>query len=270
MNILINYVYDYYPYTTASYYEMAARDSGKHRIYRTTDSNIPKIDFVLNFEPCHQTIKLPNVPAVYYEIDQHVIMGNDHHHYFNQDLILLAQNNFKKYYGQYPTDYLPLGCYPKLHKRYLEEPNLYDIGIIGNLTYTKRRLLVQSLKTKFKVLTGEAKPGEEYSRKLNQCTLTFNCAMKEDVNMRFFEAQSCGRMLLTDYLPTQDEFAKEGEHYRAYLDTGDMMTKVEYYLKHEKEREKIAQAGMKNIQENHTYGHRIDQLVSIVQKHFKI
>jgi spore maturation protein CgeB len=130
--------------------------------------------------------------------------------------------------------------------------------------------LVEMLKQNFKVLTGNEKPGAPYARKLNQCKLTFNCAMLDDVNMRFFEAISCGRMLLTDYLPAQDEFATEGKHYVSYKDGKDLIEKVRYYLMKYKERESIAKEGMEHIQKYHGYNNRLEQLRSIVPNHEQV
>lgn len=270
MNILINYDYSQYPFTTASYFEMAGKFSKKHKIFRRDNYDEKKIDFVLNVEMTLSLVSLPNIPTVYYEIDNHCIYGKDRHIYDNVDLVLLAQNNFREFYKDYKIAYLPLACWPNFNKRYPQEKQIYDIGLLGNYTYPKRKLLMNMLRQNFKFLEGEAKAGEEYSRKLNQCKLTFNCAMNEDVNMRFFEAQACGRMLLTDYLPAQNEFAEEGKHYIAYKDGVDLVKKVKYYLANEGKREAIAKAGLLNMQKNHTYSHRLDQLCEIVSKTFKI
>ena len=79
--------------------------------------------------------------------------------------------------------------------------------------------------------------------------------------MRFFEAIALGRMLLTDYLPQQDQYAVVGMHYKSYKDWADLDRLVEYYLKHDDEREKIAKQGSDHIRENHTYEHRLVQIL---------
>ena len=267
MNILINYLYEHYPFTTASYYEMAIRRTRGLFCFRNTNFDPGNIDLVLNIEPVDNIIKIPGVPSVYYEIDNHIIKGNDKHFYKEVDLVLLAQDLNREFYTDYKHDILPLACYPKLHKRYPDEKQFYDIGFIGNHTYPYRRKLLEMLKQNFKVLCTTSKPGEEYSRLLNQCKLTFNCSMQEDVNMRFFEAISCGRLLLTDYLPAQDQFASVGKHYITYADEKDLIDYVRFYLNHEKERERVAKAGMIHIQQNHNYDKRLKQLLCLVKSH---
>ncbi len=265
MNILINYLYEHYPFTTASYFEMACRRSPDHTCYRSNNYNPESIDLVLNIEPVGDIIKIPGVPSVYYEIDNHIIKGNDRHFYDKVDLVLLAQKTNELFYSDYKIAILPLACYPKLHKRYHDEKQIYDIGFIGNDTYPHRRKLLEMLKQNFKVLCTTSEPGEKYSRLLNQCKLTFNCSMQNDVNMRFFEAISCGRLLLTDYLPDQDNYATKFKHYLIYSSGNTLLGRVRYYLKHEKERERIAKAGMIHIQQNHNYDIRLKQLLCLIK-----
>ena len=265
MNILINYLYEHYPFTTASYFEMAIRRTRGLFCFRNNNFDPENIDLVLNIEPVNNIIKIPGVPSVYYEIDNHIIKGNDKHFYKEVDLVLLAQDLNREFYQDYKHDILPLACYPKLHKRYPDEKQFYDIGFIGNHTYPYRRKLLEMLKQNFTVFCGTTAPGEKYSRVLNQCKLTFNCSMQQDVNMRFFEAISSGRLLLTDYLPVQDQFATKFKHYIAYRGEKGLIAKVKYYLKHEKERERIAKAGMIHIQQNHNYDIRLKQLLCLVR-----
>jgi len=265
MNILFNYLYEHYPFTTASYFEMACRRHKDHNCFRTTKYVSSDIDLVVNIEPVGEIIKIPGVPSVYYEIDNHIIKGNDVHFYREVDLVLLAQRVNLDFYADYNFDILPLACCPKLHKRYPDEKQIYDIGFIGNDTYPQRRKLLEILNQNFKLLHTTSKPGEPYSRLLNQCKMTFNCSMHEDVNMRFFEAMSSGRLLITDFLLEQDKFAKVGKHYVTYTNEGDLIKTVKYYLKHENERERIAKAGMIHIQEHHNYTKRLEQLILLVK-----
>lgn len=269
MNILINYLYEYYPFTTASYFEKSIKQHPDCKCYRNNNFDPDKIDLVLNIEPVKNVIKIPGVPSVYYEIDNHVIAGNDTRFYDPADILILAQKTNLKYYEKYNPRILPLAAHPKCHKRYSDEPIKYDIGLLGNDTYPARRSLLESLGRHFRVLRGTAKPGEPYSRLLNQCQLTFNRSMADDVNMRFFEAIGCGRMLLTDYLPEQDNFATVGKHYITYDGEEDLIRKVKHYLKNEKEREKIAKRGAAHIHEHHNYYNRLKSLLNIVYEYKK-
>lgn len=57
-----------------------------------------------------------------------------------------------------------------------------------------------------------------------------------------------------------DEYT-EGEHYVAYSSREELVQKVDYYLGHEAERERIRQAGMKRTNELFTYAERVKTLI---------
>jgi spore maturation protein CgeB len=79
--------------------------------------------------------------------------------------------------------------------------------------------------------------------------------------MRFFEAMSCGTMLLTDYLPAQKDIATDGIHYVSYKDWPDLDRKIEFYLEHENLRKAIAKCGRFIIEIKNTYEHRLRKIL---------
>lgn len=262
--ILLNYQYELFPFTTASYIEMAILRRDDLILLRRDDLPFHTPDYIINIEPIPYCVQVRGVPSCYWEIDNHVIMGNDIHFYANTDIVLLAQKFFAPHYEQFKTEWVPLAADPTVHKNYDDEEIKYQIGLIGNGTYPERRKLLNKLATKYKVLTGEAKPGEEYSRKLNSCEIVFNRSMNADVNMRVFEALSCGRLLITDIIPTQDELFEEGVHYVGYKNGTELMEKVDYYLKNPEKASKIALEGQKHVHLNHNYDIRLCQIIKIL------
>lgn len=82
---------------------------------------------------------------------------------------------------------------------------------------------------------------------------------------RIFEAMACGAFVLTDN--QRDVFAlfKDGEHLVRFEDTPDFVHKIYYYLDHFDARMKIAEKGRQEVIRRHTYIHRIQELISIVQ-----
>lgn len=265
MNILINYLYEYYPFTTASYLEDAINATKGCKAFRSDNFNPDEIDFVLNVEPVPHIIKIPGKPCLYYEIDNHVIIGNDRHFYKDVDLLLLAQPKFIGFYSEFKTAILPLAADPKCHKRYSDEIQEYDIGFIGNDTYPHRHRLLEILDKNFKLLWTTTEPREPYGRAYNKCKMIFNCSMDNDINMRFFEGIACGRLLISDYLPEQDEFASDGIHYASYKNTEELIERVKFYLKNDDQREKIAKLGMDHIHKEHNYKNRINQIICLVK-----
>jgi len=263
MRVLINYSYQYYPFTTASYLEMALRADPRIGVFRIGENRIPCADLIINVEPCEFVIAYPGRASCYWEIDNHINKGQDVDKYQKVDKVFVTQKIFLPLYPKEKTVWLPNAADPEKHRLYADEPIMYDVGFLGNDTYPRRRDLLEKIGAKYKLLRSTAKPGEEWSRKLSRCKILFNCSMADDLNMRAFESISNGRLLLTDKVHGQDELLKDGEHYVSFKDWPDLDQKISYYLKHEKEREKIAKTGAAFIRAKHTYRHRLEEILKV-------
>jgi len=261
MRILINYLYQYYPFTTASYVEMAIKADPRLSVFRVGEDRVPCADLILNIEPCERIISYPGRPSVFWEIDNHIHKGKDVDKYQKVDWVFIAQRYFLHLYPKGKTKWLPLAADPDIHKLYPDEPVSYDVGFIGNDSYPDRRVLLEMIGKNFKLLREKNVLGEDYARHLSRCKILFNRSMDHDVNMRFFEAISIGRLLLSDRLGCQDYLVKDKVHYRGYSDWQDLENKISYYLDHEKEREKIGAAGAAYIRAKHTYKHRLEEIL---------
>ena len=261
MRVLINYSYQNYPYTTASYLEMALRRDDSFGVFRIGENRIPCADLIINVEPCDFIIAYPGKKSCFWEIDNHIHRGDDVDRYAKVDHVFIAQNGFLSFYPKEKSTWLPLAADPELHKLYPDEPVEYDVGFLGNDTYPRRSGLLDKIGAKYKLLRSTSKPGEEYSRLLSRCKILFNCSMDNDVNMRVFEAISIGRLLLTDKADGQDILLNDGVHYVSFTDWPDLDQKIEYYLKHNKERNKIAVAGANYIHATHTYRDRLETIL---------
>jgi spore maturation protein CgeB len=79
---------------------------------------------------------------------------------------------------------------------------------------------------------------------------------------RVFEAMACGAFVLTDRQKDVLSLFKDGEHLVSFSDTADLDRKIAYFLKHADERREIAAAGKREVLRNHTYEHRMRQLLS--------
>jgi len=270
MNLLLNYDYNSYPYTTASYIEMACKKIQGLRTFRLSEIQNQKMDLVFNIMPFDSFVAIPSVPCAYWEIDNHLVRGRNKAYYSMSDIVYVPQEYFIDYYPSKKTKILPLAAYPELHKPIYDIEIEYDVGFIGNDTYPERRELLDRLERKYKVLRTTSEPGLPYSEKLAKCTLLFNRSLDNDVNMRFFEAMSCEKLLLTDYLPQQEYIATDGVDYVAYKDWEDLDKKVEYYLEHPVERTRIAINARNNILKSHTYLHRILQVLNDFGYHFDL
>jgi len=264
MRILLNYDYRYYPYTTASYIEMAIKQRKDITMFRLGEDRIPCADIYINIEPCQQIIRYPGRKSCFWEIDNHIHQADDIEKYTKIDKLFITQKHYLPLYKDYNATWLPLACDPEKHKLYPDETIEYDVGFLGNNTYPYRRELLDRIRSKYKLLMSTAPPGEEYSRMLSKCKILFNCSMDNDMNMRFFEAISIGRLLITDKVEGQDEMFEDGKEYISFKDWPDLDKKIEYYLNHEKEREKIAKRGSERAHHFHTYTDRLNKMLEVI------
>ncbi|MGB7340549.1 MAG: glycosyltransferase [Phototrophicaceae bacterium] len=84
--------------------------------------------------------------------------------------------------------------------------------------------------------------------------------MRYGGNMRLFEAASIGTFQLVDNRPAVAEWFTIDEHLVVYDDWQDLQDKAHYYLAHDDERQKIAEAAHQYVINNHTYDNRLQNL----------
>jgi len=84
------------------------------------------------------------------------------------------------------------------------------------------------------------------------------------IPLRAFEIIGAGGFLLSNYQPDFDDCFIAGEDYVFYESVDDLLDKIDYYLDHNDERKAIAESGLNRIKENHTYLHRVKEILEIV------
>lgn len=93
------------------------------------------------------------------------------------------------------------------------------------------------------------------------CINIHNKQSKEGCNPRFFEIIGTKSFELVDNIEyIQKNF---NEYTVIYKDTDDLISKIRFYLKHEKDRECIIDKGYEYISQNHTFINRIEEIISI-------
>ena len=101
----------------------------------------------------------------------------------------------------------------------------------------------------------------EAAEKYAQSKICFNISMEDDLNMRTFEVMGSGSFLLTNWIPTIEDLFTDGKHLVLYRSLDEMVEKAKYYLAHDEERERIAQAGYEEVMANHTIDKRVDKIL---------
>lgn len=89
-------------------------------------------------------------------------------------------------------------------------------------------------------------------------------SIKNGIPLRAMDIMGAGGFLLTNH---QNDFSMhfvEGQDYISYGSIPDMMDKIQYYLKHEKERTEIARNGLEKIKAEHTYQQCVEEMLSIL------
>lgn len=86
-------------------------------------------------------------------------------------------------------------------------------------------------------------------------------------NMRLYESTGVGTMLITDLKDNLNELFEIGKEIETYSSKEELAKKIKYYLTHEDERKRIAQAGQQRTLKDHTYEKRMKELVQILNKY---
>ena len=83
---------------------------------------------------------------------------------------------------------------------------------------------------------------------------------------RPFETMGCKTFLLAEKCESLGELFVDGNHFVSYADVKDLREKVDYYLSHDEEREKIAREGYEFCVMNHSYIARANTILTTVFK----
>lgn len=86
-------------------------------------------------------------------------------------------------------------------------------------------------------------------------------------NMRLYEATVVGALLVTDWKQNLHEMFEPGKEVIAYRNAEECGELIQYYLAHEDERRSIAAAGQHRTLREHTYYHRMQEFLDVVQEY---
>ena len=90
-------------------------------------------------------------------------------------------------------------------------------------------------------------------------------SIKTGIPLRAFDIMGAGGFLLTNYQAEVPEFFIPGEDLAIYESMEDLLTKVEYYLSHEKERAEIAENGCRKVYEEHNLTKKLDFMEQVAE-----
>ena len=109
--------------------------------------------------------------------------------------------------------------------------------------------------------------GREMYRVLRESTVTLNehgSIEPHANNLRLYEATGVGTALVTDWKPDLGELFEVGREVAAYRSAEECVELVGSYLERDAEREALAGAGQQRTLSEHTYRHRMEELLELV------
>lgn len=154
-----------------------------------------------------------------------------------------------------------------------------EIGFIGSCAYQKRWNLIKAIRNRYGdrfVHYGQSGTrGEVRGEQLNDLVSSLKIVIGDSVpsdnywSNRIYEILGRGGFLIH---PKVNGLENEFQYYKHFIpfDYGDytqLFRLIDYYLIHDKEREKIRKAGHKFVKEHYTYTKRCQKLIQEVQKH---
>jgi len=110
-----------------------------------------------------------------------------------------------------------------------------------------------------KYAMGLARNGEELAKILSCSKITLGLQHQTTMHPRALEAMACGSLYICKHLPPEYDYDNlrqyftEGEDFICFYNREDLLRKVDFYLKNEDERRRIAENGRKKVLREHTY-----------------
>jgi spore maturation protein CgeB len=212
------------------------------------------------------------------------LIGSEYDIVFLKDHYLV--DIFRNFTGM-NTYYLPEACNPVYHKRVelsAEERRTYtsDICAFGNIYYYRQAIL-ESLK-KYDLHVWGNRPDwlidrldgryngrpvyeEDKCLAISGAKIVLNTLHFGEINglsCRVFEVAGCCGFQLAGYTPAMQEHFTIGEEIEVFRDRAELLEKIDYYLANQDKAQAIAKAGQEKAYAEHTYEHRLRELIGQV------
>jgi spore maturation protein CgeB len=84
------------------------------------------------------------------------------------------------------------------------------------------------------------------------------------LNKRAFEACGIGAFQMLDWTPGLSQLFEPGEEVVVFRHMQELKEKLNYYLEHDDERRRIAEAGKRRAAREHTYEDRLELMLTTV------
>lgn len=179
------------------------------------------------------------------------------------------------------SEYLRLGFEPEVLESLSAADKNIPVSFVGSLSgfHTGRNQWLDYVFRNVDVdvwaqARSRAAWGIQMYRVLNASKITLNhhidIAGDYANNMRLFEATGVGTMLITDWKKNLNEMFEPGKEIAAYRSPQECVEMIKYYLSNDEERQAVARRAQQRTLKEHTYGHRMRELVDIINKFIRV
>ncbi len=210
-----------------------------------------------------------------YLIDAHINFDHNLEFARNFDLIFIAHKPAVEMFKERGIEnvfWVSPACDPEIHGKKPGE-KLHDIGFVGTLNpafNAERVSLFNELKERFNAYY-ERSFLEKMAEVFSQSKIVFHKSVNNGLAMRVFEVLASGSMLLADEAEGSGltDLFQDKKNIVIYRNKKELMALADYYLRNDDERERIAAEGMRTVLNEHTYRHRVEDMIrtlSLFQK----
>jgi spore maturation protein CgeB len=245
---------------------------------------------------CIKKIKtaLPNVPIIHINPDQlttlerQQIFASPYDAYFTKDPFMV---DFMKNKMRLNAHYLPEALNTRVHRPVekgrvqLEKEINIDVVAFGTMYPYRAKMVSELIKQGIVVslfgVPDRHFPNEEITKRFRNEYITgdrkaevlygskivfnnFHYAEIESANVKYFEISGIGGFQICDYKPTLEEYSKVDVKKYTYRTIDEAIDLIKYYLPRTEERHQMAKEQMEYFHQNHTYEHRITQIMNTV------
>lgn len=261
-------------YTTGNYFRDVLEQQGaEFQIFTPAEQRRIPAAFNLRFyidDGTHYAIyPVQGVLKVLYLIDTHTSFAEDEVMSRMADVVFCAQKSAADAIGAlHPAVYwLPLACDPAVHYRHVQE-KIYDIAFIGGVADPRRAGILAVLEKRYPSSFIGRAPRDNIGEIYSSSKIVFNIAYDNDLNMRFFEGLCSGSLLLTDVIANSGmDFLQQqapSPFCVLYRDLDSLLEKIDFYLQHDADRERIAREG-RIFSRSHRYADRWGAILAHIE-----
>ena len=181
--------------------------------------------------------------------------------------ILHAAETYKDVVGEsyWIPQYFDYETCKPLPKRLDETKEIYDLCFLTYAQDNLRQQWLHELGQRYKLVVSDNHRGQDMAAIYAQTKIAFNIQREQFLNPgkwissnRIYNAMGCGCFFISHYVKNMELMFKVGCELVMHNDSLDDLCRIiDYYLKHENEREKIALTGQAKILNKHCLSHRI-------------